>query len=196
MLKFDEKKHIYTLDGMEIPSVTTVMKPLSDSVYGSIDQEILDRAAERGTAVHTAIENHILFGIDDVPAEYDGYFKAFLKWNTEHGVKPESTEIRLYHRTLMYAGTADMIAEVDGKHTLIDFKTSTALQPMLYGVQLEAYERAMQSLGMKKPEMKMIVHLQKTGKYQMIPYKPGDIECWKVFTALLTIRNYKQKFQS
>lgn len=32
-LTFDEAGHLYHLNGVEIPSVTTVMKPLSSEVY-------------------------------------------------------------------------------------------------------------------------------------------------------------------
>lgn len=195
-LMFDERKHIYTVNGLFVPSVTTVMRPLSEDVYGGIDEEVLNRAAARGTAVHNAIENYIKFDIRDIPEEHEGYFEAFLKWFEEHKVEPYGDEVRLYHKSLMYAGTADMFASVDGIDTLIDFKTSAAVQKMLCGVQLEAYDRAIQShTGGKGFERKAIVHLKKDGSYQMIEYSPNDIECWRVFTALLTVRNYKLKFK-
>lgn len=195
-LAFDEKKHIYTLNGLLIPSVTTVMKPLSDDVYGGIDEQVLNRAAARGTAVHNAIENYVKFGIEDIPPEHAGYFDAFLKWVKEHNVQPYGTEIRLYHKSLMYAGTADMTASVDNLDTLIDFKTSASVQKMLCGVQLEAYYRAVQShTDGKGFERKAIVHLKRDGNYNMILFNPSEMECWRVFTALLTVRNYKMKFK-
>lgn len=195
-LMFDERKHIYMVNGLFVPSVTTVMRPLSEDVYGSIDEEVLNRAAARGTAVHNAIENYIKFDITDIPEEHKGYFEAFLKWFEEHNVKSYGDEVRLYHKSLMYAGTADMFAGVDGIDTLIDFKTSAAVQKMLCGVQLEAYDRAIQShTGGKGFERKAIVHLKKDGSYQMIEYGSNDMECWRVFTALLTVRNYKLKFK-
>ncbi len=193
-LTFEERRHIYKLNGMEIPSVTTIMQPLSSDVYGHIDDKVLDRAAARGTAVHEAIENFVKFGVEDIPPEHAGYFDAFLKWYEEHHVKPAGTEIRLYHKSLMYAGTADMAAEVDAADTLIDFKTSSSVQKMLCGVQLEAYERAWEShTNEAEFKKKVIVHLKKDGNYQMLEFGSG-IECWRVFTALLTVRNYKQKF--
>lgn len=193
-LTFDERRHIYKLNGMAIPSVTTVMQPLSDNVYGNINDDILRHAAARGTAVHEAIENFVKFGIEDIPPEYKGYFNAFLKWYEEHKVKPNGTEIRLYHKSLMYAGTADMAAEVDGEDTLVDFKTSASIQHMLCGVQLEAYSRAWESHTNKNEfKKKAIVHLRKDETYEMVDFK-SDLECWRVFTALLTVRNYKQKF--
>lgn len=195
-LVFEEKRHIYKLNGVEIPSVTTIMQPLSETVYGSIDEQVLNKAAARGTAVHNAIENYVKFGIEDIEPDFAGYFEAFLKWQREHSVIPYGTEVKLYHKGLMYAGTMDMAASVDGIDTLVDFKTSASVSKMLCGVQLEAYDRAMMSHEAKlKFGQKAIVHLKKDGSYQMIPFKSSETECWRVFTALLTVRNYEQKFK-
>ena len=195
-LTFEEKRHIYRLNGLPIPSVTTIMKPLSEDVYGGIDQQVLNRAAARGTAVHNAIENYVKFGIEDIPPEHAGYFDAFLKWFGEHKVVPYGTEVKLYHKGLLYAGTADMVASVDDLDTLIDFKTSASVSEMLCGVQLEAYDRAVVShYSDTHFAQKAIVHLRKDGEYQMIPFRSTETECWRVFTALLTVRNYKQKFK-
>ena len=55
-LEFEEKKHQYVLNGTQVlPSVTTLMKPLSDTLYAGIRPETLQAAAERGTEVHSAI---------------------------------------------------------------------------------------------------------------------------------------------
>lgn len=193
-LVFNEKGHTYELSGLKIPSVSEIMSPLSNDVYGEIDESVLEKAAARGTAVHEAIENYVKFGIEDIQPEYGGYFDAFLRWYKAHTVKPFGSEVRIYHKGLMYAGTADMAAEVDGVDTLVDFKTSSTVQHMLCGVQLEAYEKAWEShVGGTVFQRKAIVHLRRTGTYEMVEFEP-NMECWKVFTALLTIRNYKSKF--
>ena len=99
-LSFDEATHIYRLNGAELPSVTTVMKPLSSEVYGGVDEWVMEQAAGRGTAVHNAIENWSLYGIEDIAPEYRGYFDGFLAWVQE--MKPEvlGNECRLYHKSL------------------------------------------------------------------------------------------------
>ncbi len=194
-LTFEESKHIYRLNGMVLPSVTTLMKPLSDTIYGSIDKEVLDKAARKGTAVHSAIETYSNFGIIDIDTENKPYFDGYLKFAEEHSVKVYGSEIRLYHKELLYAGTADMIAYVDDKLTLVDFKTSYSVSDMLCGVQLEAYERALVSHELDfKIQQKVIVHLKKDGSYALHSFKVKDAECWKVFNALVTINNYKKKF--
>ncbi len=62
-LKFDEKNHTYKLHGLELPSVTALMAPLSDDLYADIPEDVLAKAAGRGTAVHDAIEMYNKFGI-------------------------------------------------------------------------------------------------------------------------------------
>lgn len=42
-LKFDERKHIYTLKGFELPSVTTLMNPLSDELYSAISPDVMKK---------------------------------------------------------------------------------------------------------------------------------------------------------
>ena len=50
----------YILNGTQVlPSVTTLMKPLSDTLYAGIRPETLQAAAERGTEVHSAIEDYV-----------------------------------------------------------------------------------------------------------------------------------------
>ncbi len=195
-LTFDEGKHIYRLNGIALPSVTTLMKPLSDTIYASIDKDVLDKAARKGTAVHSAIETYSNFGIVDIDMENKPYFDGYKKFAEEHSVKAYGSEIRLYHKELLYAGTADMIADVDGQLTLIDFKTSYSVSDMLCGVQLEAYNRAFKSHSLDfEVKQKTIVHLKKDGSYEDHSFKVNDLECWKVFTALVTIGNYKKKFK-
>lgn len=190
-LTFDDGPHIYTLDGIKAPSVTTLMKPLSEAVYGTVDRAVLNNAASRGTAVHNAIENWIDYGIEDITPELGGYFDGFLAWYQKF--KPEilGSECRVYHKTLRYAGTVDLPCIIDGKQTMVDVKTTSALITMLARVQLEAYVRAYESHG-EMFEQKAILHLKKDGTFTMELYPMRDREAWTTFSALLTVSNYIQ----
>ena len=192
-LIFDERSHVYRLNGIQIPSVTKVMRPLSQAYYGGIDSDILDAAAKRGRAVHNSIENFLLFGIDDVPAEHGGYYEAFKAWWDEKNPQLISAESRVYHRVLRYAGTADLACVIDDKIICVDFKTSAQIVEMLTRVQLEAYSRAYESHGFKFDE-KAIVQLRQDGSYDMKPEVSGDTEAWEVFGGLLTVHNYLSKY--
>jgi hypothetical protein len=188
-LRFDEARHIYILNGLEIPSVTTVMKPLSNAEYKGISESVLNRAAEKGTAVHNAAENWVKFQIDDIDPEYRGYFDAFLAWWDEKKPVAVGSEVRLYHKIMRYAGTADLIAWVDGELTLIDYKTTSKLIEMNCGVQLEAYAKALASHGIDV-QGKRILHLKKDGKYAEMKFPSQDSRRWTVFGALKTVYDY------
>lgn len=193
-LEFEEKRHIYLLDGQVLPSVTTIMNPLNKVLYQGVDESILRAAASRGSAIHSAVENYALYRIKDVEPKYYGYFEGFLKFWKENDPKPLATESRVYHRIYQYAGTADLPCVINSKRVLIDYKTSATVNQMLTGVQLEAYAKAYESHGFKFDE-KAIVHLKKDGSYQVVRYAANDVESWEVFGALMVIWNHIQKYK-
>lgn len=83
-LTFEEKRHIYRLDGVQIPSVSKLMEPLKASCYAGVSNRTLENAAKKGTSVHNSIENWLKFGIEDIPAEHRGYYNGFREWWGRH----------------------------------------------------------------------------------------------------------------
>ena len=188
-LQFVNDSHTYLLNGAEIPSVTTVMKPLSQKEYGDVDERTLENAANRGTAVHNSIENWLKFGFDDIDPEYKGYIDGFHEWWEKHNPVLIGSEIRTFHRLFGYAGTVDLIALIDGELNLIDFKTTYRLIEKSCRVQLEAYSQALASHGIEI-QKKRILHLGKDGKWKEPMYEAKDAEAWRVFGSLKCIYDY------
>lgn len=188
-LTFDEDSHIYRVNGLEVPSVSAIMEPLSRAKYNGINARTLERAAAKGTAVHDAIENYIKFGIVDVPAEHRGYFEAFLGWWKAYNPVVVASEVRLYNKLIGYSGTADLVAYVEDVLTLIDYKSTYSVSEMTCGVQLEAYTRALNTMGIEIGAKK-ILHLQKDGRFKYIGFDMNDLERWRVFTACKTVHDY------
>lgn len=187
-LGFIDDTHTYTLYGQKIPSVTQLMAHLSAAVYGGINTEVLNKAAARGTEVHQAAENYANFGIEDISPEHRGYFDSFRMWFD--GNKPEvvSTEFKTYHKYLIYGGTVDLLAYINGHLYVIDYKTTSSVEKMLTRVQLEAYKRALISHGIPV-ERKAILHLTQYG-CTFTEYDPEDDRAWEVFTSLVNVNNY------
>ena len=94
-LTFEEERHLYYLNGLEVPSV---MRPLSSDFYSTVDPEILNKAAKRGTAIHNAVENYAKFGIEDIPPVYAGYFASFREWWDSRKPEVLATETKVYHK--------------------------------------------------------------------------------------------------
>lgn len=193
-LSFDEDRHTYKLNGFIIPSVSTIMRPLSSSYYGKVDEEVLRKAADRGTKVHAAVENFLLFGIEDIEPSLEGYFYGFKKWIMDFEPEVLGTECRVYHKTLNYAGTADFPCAINGAPTLVDFKTTASVATLLTRVQTEAYKQAFKSHGVIF-ERKLIVQAKKDGAYHVEEHDINDSESWRVFTELLDVYRYIKKFK-
>lgn len=188
-LLFDEKSHIYRLDGAEIPSVSKIMEPLKASGYAGISEKTLARAADKGSSVHNSIENWLKFGIDDIPEEHRPYFNGFLEWWNEYQPEVIASEVKTYHKLMRYGGTIDLLAYIGGKLTLVDFKTTYRVMEKSCGVQLEAYAQALASHGITV-EAKNILHLQKDGKWGYPEFPAKDAVRWRVFSALKCVYDY------
>lgn len=102
-------------------------------------------AAAIGTMVHKWAEEYLLS--DHEPAmpinvQARNGAQAFLSWVDQHEVGTLYSERKIYSRAYNYAGTCDLIAIIDGRLTVADFKTSSGLySEMRY--QLSAYKAAL-----------------------------------------------------
>lgn len=185
---FDEAKHIYTLDGMVLPSVTQVLKPLYD--FSGIPKDVLARKAELGTAVHKACELLDADQLDwgSVNEDMSGYVLAYLKFLDE--VKPEilSNEERFASAKLRFAGTMDKRALVRGKHCIIDVKCTASLSPIV-GLQTAAYEGLVKENTGEKVQGRYALQLKPDETYVFQPYT-GKTD-WAVFCNLLSVHHWK-----
>ena len=124
-----------TPDGVDLPSITTVLSILSrDSIakwrkrVGEAEaNKISYRASTRGTSVHEIIEKYI----NNDENFKDGYTPDIISSFLD--LKPIldgrigkvfAQEAPLYSTHLGVAGRVDCVAEFDGKLSIIDFKTS------------------------------------------------------------------------
>jgi hypothetical protein len=105
-----------------------------------------DRAARRGTEVHTAAEKLLAGQTVQVPDEIAGHVESYARFLDDFNVEPVHVEFSCISYRWGYAGTADLYARmtIDGKRmrVLADLKTSRS---GVYGetaLQLAAYRYA------------------------------------------------------
>jgi genome maintenance exonuclease 1 len=122
----------YEVDGKAFPSITTVLgaipKPGLDAWRKSVGEEAakweMNRAARRGKATHTLVENFLK---GESPSTRDvlplGMFRL-LKPYLEQIDNIHCLEQIMYSKKLTIAGQVDCIAEYNGKLSVIDFKTA------------------------------------------------------------------------
>lgn len=102
-----------------------------------------DRAADRGSLVHSLAEAATLGQEPDVPPGVEGYVAAWRRWREEHQPTFIAAEATVYARQAPgWAGTLDAIAEIPGLgRVLVDYKTGKDLYPEV-SLQLTAYAMA------------------------------------------------------
>lgn len=88
-----------------------------------------EEAADIGKTAHDWIEQHIKGGSPEMPDDPRvlNAINAFLKWEDVNKVKYLGSEMKLYSLEKKVAGTADVLAKVNGKLTLIDNKTANGI---------------------------------------------------------------------
>lgn len=167
-MTFDEKTHIYKIGEKVIPSVTTITSMLSSFVYKDIDPFILQRAADKGTLVHKAIEDYENFGEYELPEQYECYMTQYKKAKAVLGFEVIKREQKLHNNK--YAGTIDCIGLYNDKKVLIDWKTTTIIHDKLVQPQLSAYKELAEFNGFEIEEL-YILQLTKTNyKMKKIEY--------------------------
>jgi hypothetical protein len=122
----------YEIDGKAYPSITTVLSIRSkeglqkwrDSIGEKVANWEMNRAARRGKATHTLVEQYIK---NEAPSIRDvlplGLFRL-LKPYVDQVDNIHCLETIMYSKKLTIAGQVDCIAEYNGKLSVIDFKTA------------------------------------------------------------------------
>lgn len=128
-----------------------------------IPKHILERAADRGTRVHVAIEG-ILNGLEPLPdIEISPYLESFQAfYNSKQWSGSMETEKRLYSEELGVTGCMDLIHVGDSVAHIYDWKTSSTFQHKSAKLQGAAYRYLASVNGYENLSMKF-VHLQKDG---------------------------------
>lgn len=156
--------------------------------------DIRDEAGGVGTIAHNAAERYIndwiasgemppsivSFAPENCDPRSIASMRAVEAFFKKHNIVPLASEI-LVGDIRYSAGTLDFLALMDGKLTLIDFKTSNAVDKISYSLQVAAYKYFFEGMtGLKIKECK-ILHLSKDyDKFEV--YKVLNLpQAWKAF---------------
>lgn len=145
-LEYDDTTHTYLVNGVIVPSVTQVMQVKFGNKYEGIRSEVLNRAAERGTAIHKAIENYCK-GMDDGSKEVHN-FNFLMNYYKIKPVKNEVPIILMVDNQPVIAGRLDLVLQENDTLSLADIKTTSQLDKEYLVYQLNLYRLGyMQSYG-------------------------------------------------
>lgn len=170
VLEYIDEIHQYLVDGVCVPSITQILKIKFGNKYDNVDKKVLEKAAEKGTKVHEAIENFEKWKIDDKCCEELRNYK-FLKRQYKFECLDNEVPIILFKDNIpIAAGRLDLVLEIDKKLGLGDIKRTSVLDKEYLAYQLNLYRIGYyQSYG-KKAEFLSGLHLrEKVRKFVNLP---------------------------
>lgn len=185
-LEFDEETHTYLVDGVIVPSVTQILKVRFGHKYDGINKDVLNRAAQRGTAIHKAIEEYCNGKWDNLDVKEVRNFKFLM---VKYAFDVELTEVPIIifkSDKPVAAGRLDLILN-DGANqkAVADIKTTSTLDREYLAYQLNLYRIGyMQCYGQ---DIKRLygVHL-KDDKRKMVMIPVNEEKAWEI------IREYEE----
>jgi CRISPR/Cas system-associated exonuclease Cas4 (RecB family) len=153
--------------------------------YRRLKQE----AADLGTEIHSWVSEWIKGKKPSMPENEKvvNGITAFLKFQKEHQIKWLETERIIYSKKHAYAGILDAIGEMEGKLTLVDFKSSNAIYDEMR-FQVAGYQIAYEEEMKKDIEKRVIIRFGKEdGQFEVFDLgKDGKDK--QVFLACLKIK--------
>ena len=128
-VRFDADEHQYSGGGRVYPSVTQILDAAGFGEWKrAIDPDVLERARQRGTAVHAACEyiNEGDLDWDSLDPEIRPYVEAYAEWKEQTAFRIDFVEPRMIHRKLGFAGTADIIGTINGSIAIPDLSPASS----------------------------------------------------------------------
>ena len=190
-LEYFDETHTYLYDGLMLPSVSQILGMKYKNEYASVPPAVLNNAAQRGTAVHKAIENYNNSGYDD-GSEAVRNFK-FLQKQYGFEVLDSELPLVLFKDDMPIAcGRLDMTMLMDGETGIADIKTVSALNKEKIAYQLNLYRIGfMQSYGVDAKFLK-IIHLR-DGIRKVIDCPVNEDMAWELIERFLEEKENEKK---
>lgn len=169
MIKFDAENHLYFDEqGYIVPSVTEILGVVYGTGLENAPKHFVERAAEKGHAIHAEIEKYIKTGEKGQTPEFQAWLKVFA--NTVPVYVGDSEKI-IFANTPSgaFAGTVDLL----GNGFLYDWKTcktATRQQIAKWQKQLSFYCYALRQMRNVVNEPLKVVHLTDICDVINVPY--------------------------
>ena len=143
VLEYIEETHTYLYDGVVLPSITQLLKTKFGGKYDGIPKDILERAADMGSAVHKSIEDFEKQGIESHLPELRNY--KFLKKAYKFDCIDNEVPVVLFQDDEPIAcGRLDLVLTEGEQIGLGDIKRTSALDKYYLAYQLNLYRIAYQ----------------------------------------------------
>jgi hypothetical protein len=177
-----EAGKLHELAGPEVKSASFALMLQNALGKEKAHTKALRKAGEIGSDLHSLIEwglrGELCQKVGPSPVigpEAQIAYASWQKWRQKVNLKPIWVERMVWSERYGYAGTADLLALVDGVETLLDWKTGKTVYPESF-LQNVAYRQCVHDMGIGLPIQGLILRLPKTADepgFEPV-YVPGD----------------------
>ena len=191
----DHGSRTYDVQGMRLPSVTTILAKTKDQEYltrwknkiGHAEAErIFNLSSKRGTTMHKFLEKYIQGAGHEDLTEIGKEAKPMAQKIIDVGLTPVTkyygSEVTLYYPGL-YAGSTDLVCERDGVDTIIDFKQANRPKKQEwiedYYLQIAAYAMAHDYIHGSIIQQGIIMVCTPDLYYQEFKFSGLNLRSWK-----------------
>ena len=198
-MKYSSHSTYYNKDGIEVPSVTTILKILNKpalTIWANnlgwnrkSVKKVLEEVSDIGTCVHELIncilsKKKLEYSKPHIPfSVLLPYLNNFMKFYKQHEFEPIILEGSL--SLDKFGGTIDYYGKLNGKYTIIDFKTSKKVRLTMF-LQLAAYCVMLEEHGHTVEQVGILIVNDKQNGFRCISREELNPYI-EVFNALVTL---------
>jgi len=210
-IKSFKLNHGYEIDGFWYPRVTSICGILSkpglfkyyaEQANFESAQLNIEKAANWGKNVHEIMEKLLVDKKPKIDQIILPSIVAFERWRNCHKIKVIDCEKTVLSNKHQYAGTFDVLAEINGKMGILDLKTSTGIWDD-YCLQTAAYFQAFNENSSKKAKTRWILRIdqfcecvkckaKKREKEKIPKIKGGKANCNHQWTLPKGVYQFKE----
>lgn len=183
-LEYIDEIHQYIIDGLCVPSITQILKIKFGNKYAGISAETLQKAAEKGTKVHEAIENFEKWKIEDIGCQELKDYK-FLKRQYKFECRDNEVPIILFKDGKpIAAGRLDLVLEMKLDLGLGDIKRTATLDKEYLAYQLNLYRIGFMQCYEKEIKFLKGLHLR-AGVRKFVDLPINEEMAWQLINEFL-----------
>lgn len=197
VLQFEPATHRYTLDGRNLPSVTSVLSDCCMVDY----QWAQTQHAARGTATHELCAEIALLERPESQFEWDGTcnradgigygrsYQAFLR-HTGMVVDPDLIEFPVASLVMQYAGTVDQVLWRQQERVLVDLKSGEPQDAA--ALQLAGYRIALKEWKGISVQASYCLWLNKDGKFPKVVEPKDPLADERIWMSLMEVWHWRR----
>jgi len=183
-LNYFKKSNGYEIEDGWYPRVTSIcdiiakpglLKYYAEQKSFNIAQSNMVISANWGKLAHDIIEKKLAGKECGILPAILPSINAFERWLSRHKINALNFEETVLSKNFLYAGTFDVLAEIDGKLGILDLKTSTGIWDE-YSLQTAAYVQAYNEKTCGKAKTRWILRVDQYQECEICGAKKRDKE--------------------